>query len=510
MTPIAEVPARVARGEKPLIRGVFTGDIVRGYAFVEDASGAICLLLADSQPFAPGDLIEATVAGYDARDFWHIAPTAVRVGTGELPEPALVERGAFATAQHHAHFLTSTGRVTGYSQTTRTHRVDGKGVPVTYDVLLVDCGGLPVRLCHDQGSNLQKRCPEGSIVRFSGSARVHDIKDWPVNPYVSIWVDDPRWIEVVELPSFFERREVKEALRVSGIVLLGLGLLAAAGVFLQRRRLRSLQKRNDELELRVAERTEELREALERERKLGLVKSDFVSLVSHEFRTPLGVIMSATEVLLRYFDRLEPAKRERHLEMIRTSTGNLASMIEEVLLLGRMDEGKLSFAVEPINLETLCRVIADELNSATHGVAPIVLTANGNLDGALADESILRHILSNLLSNACKYSLPDETVRFEVSRDGNEARFVIEDRGIGIPEEDRERLFTSFTRGSNVGMLPGTGLGLVIVNRCVEMHGGRFQIDSSPGVGTTATVWLPLFEAGTPAPVDSEPAVLSA
>ncbi len=103
------------------------------------------------------------------------------------------------------------------------------------------------------------------MVRFSGSARVHEIKDCRESLCLDL-VDDPRWIEVVSLPSFFERQEVRRSVRIAGFVLVGLCLLAAAGVFLQRRRLRRLQRRNEELELRVAERTEELREALERER----------------------------------------------------------------------------------------------------------------------------------------------------------------------------------------------------------------------------------------------------
>jgi len=381
---------------------------------------------------------------------------------------------------------------------------------LTYEVILVDCDGMPVRLCLDLGSNLAARCPEGAVVRFSGSARIHEIKNWPVNPYVAIWVDDPARIEVLALPTFWERQDVRRALRIAGVVLLGLVLLAIVGVIWQRRHLRHLQERNEELELRVAERTEELREALERERKLGLVKSDFVSLVSHEFRTPLGVIMSAAEVPLRYFDRLEPEKRQRHLEMIRDSTGNLAAMIEEVLLLGRMDEGKLSCTAEPLDLEAFCRVIADELNSATKAVSPIRFEVLGDLSGASADKSLLRHILSNLLSNACKYSFPGEPVRFVVSRVEGETCFVIEDHGIGILDEDRERLFTSFTRGSNVGMLPGTGLGLVIVSRCVEMHGGRFQLESHPGVGTTATVWLSLFDPNASLLPASKPSTLTA
>jgi len=250
---------------------------------------------------------------------------------------------------------------------------------------------------------------------------------------------------------------------------------------------------NESLEQRVESRTRELSCALERERELGDMKSSFVSLVSHEFRTPLGVIMSATDVLRRYFDRLPAEKRERHLGMIFNSTRNLAGLIEEVLLLSRAEEGRLPFAPAPLDLEKICRELADELRSATGGVCPIVLEAVPPLNGAVSDEPLLRHILGNLLSNACKYSHPGAPVRFTVSRVGDRALFVVADRGIGIPEADRERLFTTFTRGSNVGQRPGTGLGLVVVRRCVQLHGGTLRLESETGQGTTATVELPVF-----------------
>ncbi len=490
---LAEVPERVSRGEQPRIRAVVTAEIVRGYLFVQDSSGPLCLRLLDSKPFTTGDLIEATVQAYDARDFWHLADTATQVGTEALPEPEAVAGREFSVARHHARSVTVTGRINSSSRTTRSYLVDGAFTPLTYDVLEADCDGLPVRFCFDVGTDLRQRCPEGSRVRFTGSARVHDIKDWGYTPYVAVWVEDPRSVEVLALPGVFERREVRRALTFGGLSILALALFAGGGVLLHRRRLRTLRRRYEELERRVAERTEELSEALERERKLGLVKSDFVSLVSHEFRTPLGVIMSATEVLKRYFDRLEPEKRERHLEMICNATSNLAAMIEEVLLLGQMDEGKVDLTAAPLDLERLCRVVSDEMNSATKAVAPIRFRAATPLDGASGDESLLRHILSNLLSNACKYSRPREEVRFEVSREGDLAKFVIEDRGIGIPETDRDRLFASFSRGSNVGALPGTGLGLVIANRCANLHGGSLTLDSTPGIGTTATVLVPLF-----------------
>lgn len=254
-----------------------------------------------------------------------------------------------------------------------------------------------------------------------------------------------------------------------------------------------LRQLNLELENRVADRTAALEVALAQQTELAKLKTDFVSLVSHEFRTPLGVIMSAADVLKRYFDRLPEEKRERHLDMISRSTRNLASLIEEVLLLGRVEEGRLQFTPVPIELEKFCRALADEICSATSGVCPIHFRAFTSLDGAVSDESVLRHILTNLLSNAVKYSAPGSPVEFTAGRHEAAVVLVVRDHGIGIPEEDQARLFTSFSRASNVGARPGTGLGLVVVQRCVQLHGGSISLTSAIGQGTTITVTLPVF-----------------
>jgi len=277
-----------------------------------------------------------------------------------------------------------------------------------------------------------------------------------------------------------------------------LGVLAKSfGVMVERvaEREGELRALNLSLEQRVADRTEDLRLALSREKELGEMKSSFVSMVSHEFRTPLGVIASAADVLQRYFDRLTPEKRDDHWTMIHRSTKNLSSLIEEVLLLGRVEDGRMKFAPVAMDVEKFCRGLADEVFSATRGVCPIHFESHGALTEALSDESVLRHILTNLLSNACKYSEPGQPVDFHLRRENGSAVFTVRDRGIGIPEEDQAKLFTSFTRARNVGNRPGTGLGLVVVQRCVQVHGGELKLASTVGVGTTVTVTLPLFSA---------------
>jgi signal transduction histidine kinase len=254
------------------------------------------------------------------------------------------------------------------------------------------------------------------------------------------------------------------------------------------------------LEKNVAQRTAELSKAqaeltraLAQERELGELKSRFVTMVSHEFRTPLGIIMSAVELMRHYDERLPKDQREELQTDIFNSTRLMASLMEQVLVLGRVEAGKLGCKTAPCDLDTLAGKLIDESLSATNRRCPIVWRAEGDLHGAVADESLLRHIFSNLITNAVKYSPEGGEVIFTARRDGAEGVFQVIDHGIGIPEGDRARLFETFHRCSNVGEIPGTGLGLVIVKRCVDLHGGSTHIASEVGKGTTFTVRLPLF-----------------
>jgi signal transduction histidine kinase len=146
-----------------------------------------------------------------------------------------------------------------------------------------------------------------------------------------------------------------------------------------------------------------------------------------------------------------------------------------------------------IDLAALCRRITDEALSACRCDGEIRLTVAPDCSGALADERLLRHIFINLLSNALKYSPPGAPIDFAVAREGADALFVVRDRGIGISETDREWLFEPFHRGRNVENRPGTGLGLTIVKRCVELHRGKISVQSELGHGAEFTVRLQLF-----------------
>jgi signal transduction histidine kinase len=236
----------------------------------------------------------------------------------------------------------------------------------------------------------------------------------------------------------------------------------------------------------------ELKRALERERELNQLKNNFVSMVSHEFRTPLGIIQSSAEILADYIERLDPAEREEQLRSIIKNSRRMAGLMEDVLLLGRLDAGRMIFRPGPLDLGALCRRIVDEVHSTSSARCPIRFFTAGVPAEILADERLLRHVLINLLSNAVKYSEEGEAVVFQVTGAESALRFHVRDRGIGIPQEDQVRLFDAFQRGSNVGQRPGTGLGLVIVKQSVELHGGTIEVESEVGSGTTVLVSIPL------------------
>jgi signal transduction histidine kinase len=240
---------------------------------------------------------------------------------------------------------------------------------------------------------------------------------------------------------------------------------------------------------------EELLKALALEKELGRLKGNFVSTVSHEFRTPLGIIMSSAEILDRYFDRLTPAARRDQLSAIHQAVQRMAGLMENVLVLSRVEAGRLAFHPAPLRLAVLCARIAEEVRAAAPGTGPIELETDALPEEASGDENLLRHIFLNLLGNAVKYSPAGSPVKLRVRQEGENAVFEVCDCGIGIPAEDRDRLFTAFHRGGNVGHISGTGLGLSIVKRCVELHGGRIRFEDAVGGGTIFTVTLPLFVA---------------
>lgn len=240
--------------------------------------------------------------------------------------------------------------------------------------------------------------------------------------------------------------------------------------------------------------TKLLEQALEKEQELNRLKSLFISTVSHEFRNPLTVIQTAVELIEMQGANLTDAKKGIYLKRIQGAVQSLEKLMEEVLFMGRAEAEKLVYNPAPINLEQFCRELIEDFSIVDSSLYEIVFTCHSDRTDAVMDEGLLHYLFENLLSNAVKYSPGGGKIQFDLICDPIKkvAIFYIQDQGIGIPEPDQARLFESFYRASNVQSIQGTGLGLVIVKRCVDAHRGQISVTSQIGIGTTFTVILPL------------------
>lgn len=239
----------------------------------------------------------------------------------------------------------------------------------------------------------------------------------------------------------------------------------------------------------------EITESLDKQLELADIKSRFVSMASHEFRTPLTLILSASDLLSSFGTRMGELERTECFDSIKHAVKRMTDMLEDVLLIGQSDAGEAQFNPLPIDLRRLCESIVNEVGLGHAQNArephPIELHVPGGLFKVDVDERWFRHIFCNLLSNAIKYSPDGGVVVFEVAHGVEGIEFLVIDHGIGLPKEDIPRIFESFFRASNIGSIAGTGLGLSIAKRAVELHGGHISVASELGRGTTFKVVLP-------------------
>jgi signal transduction histidine kinase len=241
----------------------------------------------------------------------------------------------------------------------------------------------------------------------------------------------------------------------------------------------------------------EIRNAWETERELNDLKSKFVSMVSHEFRNPMTVIRTAVEILETYNSTLNEQQKGKYFGQIQSALRQMLQLLDEVLLLGRSDAGKLEYQPAALDLEIFCAELVQTLQQSVGENYQINFRIKGKKSSVEMDENLLRHILTNLLSNAIKYSPQGGVIQFELTYQEKNVHFLIQDSGIGIPLKDQQRLFETFHRASNVGRIQGTGLGLSIVKKCVDLHQGQIQLESEVDLGTTFTVTLPLNPSNT-------------
>lgn len=258
----------------------------------------------------------------------------------------------------------------------------------------------------------------------------------------------------------------------------------------------ALQRSNSELEERVRQRTEELRQAeqsiraaLEKERELNVLKSRFVSMASHEFRTPLSTIMGSTDLIARYSEGQD--KVLKHTTRIRAKVRELTAMLNDFLSLEKLEQGAVSIHRTRFDLVDLCIDLVEEVRVLTKPDQRIDFAHEGPREVEL-DQQLMSNVVTNLLSNAVKYSPDGSTIRLRTISDGSQLTLSVTDEGIGIPLEDQTHLFQRFFRASNASTVQGTGLGLSIVRRHLELLAGTIGFTSIPGQGSTFTVQVPI------------------
>ncbi|MCQ6959294.1 PAS domain-containing sensor histidine kinase [Mucilaginibacter aquariorum] len=250
------------------------------------------------------------------------------------------------------------------------------------------------------------------------------------------------------------------------------------------------KRSKEELEAKVVERTLELTQSLEREKELNEMKSRFVAMASHEFRTPLSAILSSLTLIDTYSKTENEEKRKRHIDRVRSSVKNLTIILDDFLSLDKVEQGKIEVVAETFDLDAFAEDIIEELNGMLKKDQQIEFTYLGEKD-IFQDKKILRNVFLNLLSNAIKYSETATTVHFSISIINKSVTIQVQDEGIGIPEEEQKNLFTKFYRAKNATNIQGTGLGLNIVKRYLELLGGNISFISKPNLGTTFIIEFP-------------------
>jgi len=236
---------------------------------------------------------------------------------------------------------------------------------------------------------------------------------------------------------------------------------------------------------------ERLRLELQQQKELGDIKSRFVSMVSHEFRTPLTTIQTSGDLLKHYSSRMTDDRRDEHLFKIADQVQQLTHLLDEVLIISKADSVGLAFNPTPVDVRPMVQEVVASVEHAPGAHGRIAVSAAGDIRAQL-DPKLFRQALTNLLVNALKYSDPGTPIRLDVQGAGDSLVLRIEDQGIGIPEVDLPHLFDAFHRAGNVGGIAGTGLGLAIVKRAIDTHGGSIAVASRVGVGTVFTVSVPL------------------
>jgi PAS domain S-box-containing protein len=322
-------------------------------------------------------------------------------------------------------------------------------------------------------------------------AKRKDGSEFPVSVSLSYTNIQGQIMVMAFVSDMTERKRAEEALKRSEEQLL---VYASELEKKVQSRTEDLNSTIKELEKEVKVRKkaeEEARKALGRERELNELKSKFVSIASHEFRTPLSTVLSSASLIDQYNERTEKEKVKKHVQRIKSSVNHLTSILNDFLSLGKLEEGRVDVVRERINVMDFLKEVEEEMNSTLKTGQHLVIHCEEALQPVYSDVRILRNILFNLLSNASKYSDQGKSIQISCEQEDKTVLFIIRDEGIGIPEEDQRHMFDRFFRASNAGNVQGTGLGLNIVKRYVELLGGSISFSSEYGKGSIFTVRIP-------------------
>ncbi|OHE71578.1 MAG: hypothetical protein A2007_05515 [Verrucomicrobia bacterium GWC2_42_7] len=251
-----------------------------------------------------------------------------------------------------------------------------------------------------------------------------------------------------------------------------------------RKSFRDISKRKED--------EQRLLQNLEKEKELSSMKSLFVNIVSHEFRTPLTSISGSVDLLENYWEKLDEGKRQKQMSSIKTSIRRMVKIMEDILTLGKLQSQESKFKPQQVSLNNLCQKIKEDLELSMENRS---IEIKGDFFKQIyADETLLYFILVNLLSNALKYSPADTTPTLTITVNEKQACFEVEDKGIGIPEEEKDKLFNLFHRCKNVSNIKGMGIGMFLVKNSVDLHKGTIEISSQESKGSKFVVRLPLGE----------------
>jgi len=305
-------------------------------------------------------------------------------------------------------------------------------------------------------------------------------KEFPVEVSLSSYSNEEGFFVIAFVSDITKRKEIEQS------------------VFDQQKELaeinKTIERLNLELENKVTERTKELQsakdeltKALSKEKDLGDLKSRFVSMASHEFRTPLSTILSSASLLAKYTLTEEQDKRDRHIQRIKSSVNNLTNILDEFLSIGKMEDGMITVNSTGFNAKELLISICNDMHGLLKRGQKISYEHSGSTNVFL-DASLLKNVLFNLLSNAIKFSPENSRIYFSGSVDGNIFTIIVRDEGIGMSQADQEHLFERFFRGANAINIQGTGLGLHIVGKYMELMNGDIIIKSELEKGTQITL----------------------